>query len=169
MPEAQDILVQIYEEVMWLARRPNVTPGNARAWYTHVWSQKLRRQVRYFSGRVSRAAIDAPVGERLALEHYGRIQAGLSELVERHLRDQISDPAEFCRTIIEKEKVHIVTEVENRRLQHSRADYTTLGIVLIDWVCIPPDRQERLWMRKLQGHVANSSAYRPAIRRAIER
>jgi hypothetical protein len=45
-------LVSIYEEIMWLATRPNVTASRARAWYTHVMAESVKLRVRHFSGLV---------------------------------------------------------------------------------------------------------------------
>jgi hypothetical protein len=53
-PELESSLRSIYEEIMWLARRPNVTPGRARAWYTHIMAESVKRRVRRFTGQVSR-------------------------------------------------------------------------------------------------------------------
>lgn len=58
-PEVKQSLVQVYEEVMWLAARPDTIPSSARAWCTHIASNRLRRHVRRFTGLVSaRDALD---------------------------------------------------------------------------------------------------------------
>ena len=48
-------LISIYEEIMWLARRPTpgITAGRARGWYTHIMAESVKRQIRRFSGLVS--------------------------------------------------------------------------------------------------------------------
>src|SRR4051794_4160698 len=97
-------LRSIYEEVMWLSRRPNVTPGRARAWYTHIMAESVKRRLRQFTGQVSRAAIAASA-EPLMLEHYLRIQTALSCLVERHGTANIADPDEFVELLIKYEQV----------------------------------------------------------------
>ncbi len=37
---------------MWLSVRPNVTPGRARAWYTHIMAESVKRKLRRFTGMV---------------------------------------------------------------------------------------------------------------------
>jgi hypothetical protein len=46
-------LTSIYEEVMWLAERPNVTASQARGWYTHIMAESVKRRLRKFTGSVS--------------------------------------------------------------------------------------------------------------------
>jgi len=70
-------LMAIYEEVMWLARRPNVSAGCARAWYTHIMAERVKRRVRTFTGQVSRLAAESDTAV-LRLEHYKRIQTTLT-------------------------------------------------------------------------------------------
>ena len=82
-PELRSALLSIYEEIMWLSARQNVTSSRARAWYTHVMAESVKRRVRQFTGQVSRAAI-AGEGTGLRLEHYKRIQNTLTNLVARH-------------------------------------------------------------------------------------
>ena len=93
---------------MWLARRPNVTAGRARAWYTHIMAESVKRKLRQFTGSVSELAVIGQSGE-LRLEHYIRIQITLTALVERHRRDEQPNPEEFVRTLFDYERVHIVT------------------------------------------------------------
>ncbi|MEZ5465591.1 MAG: hypothetical protein R3F22_10295 [Lysobacteraceae bacterium] len=73
-------LSSLYDEVMWLAKRPSVTPSMARAWYTHVVAGRLSRRIRRFSGRVSQHAAEDPEAT-LRLEHHQRIQTTLTALV----------------------------------------------------------------------------------------
>ncbi|CAL8481512.1 protein of unknown function (plasmid) [Caballeronia sp. S22] len=82
-PELRVALESIYEKMMWLAARPNVTASRARAWYTHVMAESVKLRVRRFTGLVSRTAA-AGNGTGLRLEHYRRIQTTLTDLVERH-------------------------------------------------------------------------------------
>ncbi|MEW9585373.1 hypothetical protein [Paraburkholderia sp. DGU8] len=91
-------LISIYEEIMWLAARSNVTAGRARAWYTHIMAESVKRRIRQFRGRVSTVAI-ANDGTGLRLEHYKRIQTTLTELVERHRRKRINDADESVSTL----------------------------------------------------------------------
>jgi hypothetical protein len=69
----------------------------------------VRLQLRRFTGQVSQEAVST-TGEDLCLEHFKRIQATLTQLVERHRSQEITDPGEFIRTLIEHEQVHIVTK-----------------------------------------------------------
>src|SRR5437867_2214646 len=107
-PTLRAALDSIYEEVMWLSRRPNVTPGRARAWYTHIMAESVKRKLRRFTGQVSAKAVEVTV-EPLMLEHFMRIQTTLSQLVERHRVNDINDRDEFLTTLLEFEQVHIVT------------------------------------------------------------
>ena len=91
---------------MWLSRRPNVTPGRARAWYTHIMAEAFKGQLRQFTGQVSEAAVTATT-EPLMLEHFKRIQTTLSDLVERHRSHGLNDPAEFIQILVEFEWVRI--------------------------------------------------------------
>jgi hypothetical protein len=105
-PDLKVALFSIYEEVMWLAVRPNVTASCARAWYTHIMAETVKRRIRNFSGHVSRAAIASRTAE-LRLEHYKRIQTKLTALVERHRSSGHGNPEEFVRTLLAYEQVHI--------------------------------------------------------------
>jgi hypothetical protein len=160
-PELRSALLSIYEEIMWLASRPNVTPSRARAWYTHVMAESVKRRVRQFTGQVSRAAI-AGDGTGLRLEHYKRIQNTLTNLVARHQRDG-RDPQEFVRTLLDFEAVHIVTIEENYAAMRAKGDYQTAGIKLVPWEDIRSDRRAELWKDMLQGKVANAIQFREAM------
>ncbi|MFM0047351.1 hypothetical protein [Paraburkholderia sediminicola] len=151
-------LVSIYEEVMWLAGRPNVTASRARAWYTHVMAESVKRRVRHFTGQVSVSAVSGD-GTGLRLEHYRRIQTTLTELVNRHGQEQRSDPGEFVRTLIEYESVHIVTIAENYAAMRAHGDYEKAGIVLQPWVEIPEARKQMLWRSMLRNKVANAENF----------
>ncbi len=82
-------LTSIYDEIMWLARRPNTSPSAARAWYTHIASVSLQRQIRMFTGKVSHLALEP--GATLRLEHFKRMQTTLTKLVEKHVNHNIHD------------------------------------------------------------------------------
>ena len=157
-PKLRVALVSIYEEIMWLASRPNVTAGRARSWYTHVMAESVKRQVRHFTGYVSQQAVQS-IGADLRLEHYKRIQTTLTGLVERHRQQGLSNADEFVRTIIECEQVHIVTIQENYDAMRAQGDYTEAGITLIPWGDIQLDRRTELWRKMLRGRVANANAY----------
>lgn len=157
--ELRVALVSIYEEIMWLASRPNVTAGRARAWYTHIMAESVKRRIRQFTGQVSVSAV-AGEGTGLRLEHYKRIQTTLTELVERHRREAIFDAGEFVRTLHDFESVHIVTIEENYAAMRARGDYEKAGIVLASWDQIPVERQVVLWTSMLRGKVANADRFR---------
>lgn len=161
-PELHAVLVSIYEEVMWLARRPNVTAGRARAWYTHIMAESVKRQIRHFTGNVSQQAVLAN-GTDLRLEHYKRIQTTLTGLVERHRQQEYGNADEFVRTLIDYERVHIVTVTENYDAMRHQGDYEKAGIVLVPWDAIPRDRRAELWRKMLRGKVANANEYAPQL------
>ncbi|OGA48448.1 MAG: hypothetical protein A3G24_20440 [Betaproteobacteria bacterium RIFCSPLOWO2_12_FULL_62_13] len=137
-PDLRAELVAIYEELMWLAQRPNVSAGNARAWYTHIMSEKVNRRLRRFTGRVSRAAAESEA-LILRLEHYKRIQRTLTALVERHRKLKKRNPDEFIRVLIDCERVHIVTFEENYAAMRAGGDYRKAGIELVPWRSLLPD------------------------------
>jgi len=153
-------LASIYEEVMWLANRPNTTPSDARAWYTHIASSSLRKHIRRFSGMVSKRAVSAD-DVPLRLEHFKRMQTTLTQLVDRHLKTGACDAEEFVRVVLDCEQVHIVTVGENYSAMKAKGDYQSAGIKLIEWTTIPPDRQRFLWNKMLHGKVMNANDYKP--------
>ena len=157
--DAEARLTAIYEEIMWLARRSDITPSEARAWYTHVTSGRLRRYLRMFSGRVSQQALQPDAV--LRLEHFKRLQTTLTKLVAKHLREGISDPSEFIHIVTDCEQVHIVTARENYEAMKAGGDYPKAGIVLLEWRTIPPEAQSHLWKKVLRGRVSNAQAYKP--------
>lgn len=159
-PDLQAALRSIYEEIMWLAIRPNVTPSRARAWYTHVMAESVKLRVRHFSGFVSETA-SKPDSGMLRLEHYGRIQTSLTGLVERHLSQKLHDPDEFVRTLIDLERVHIVTMQENYDVMRTKGDYDAAGVLLLSWFEIDKARRATLWASMLRGKVANAAAFVP--------
>lgn len=160
--DAQATLAAIYEEVMWLARRPNTTPSEARAWYTHITSGRLRRHLRIFTGQVSQQALlpDAV----LRLEHFKRLQTTLTKVVSDHLSHGTHDPRHFIHVVTDCEQVHIVTARENYDAMKASGDYALAGIVLLDWQAIAPEKQLMLWKRVLRGKVSNSDAFNPIPR-----
>lgn len=150
-------LAAVYVEIMWLARRTNVRPSVARAWYTHARSEKLKRHVRRFTGQVSRAALEANAVCRL--EHFKRIQTTLTQLVKKHLVNNLDDPADFVRTVLDYEQVHIVTLSENYAAMKAKGDYAIAGIELVDWRLIPTEKRSVLWRKMLYGKVANAKEF----------
>ena len=157
-------LAAVYEEIMWLASRPNVTPSMARAWYTHVAAGRFSRRIRHFSGKVSRAAVASTVEDptaALRLEHHARIQTALTQLVQAHKRRKRPAPAAFARLVLACEHVHLVTFAENYAALRHRGDYRKAGIQLVAWRRVPKEVRQVLWPRMLRGRVANAADFRP--------
>ncbi|MEQ1694332.1 MAG: hypothetical protein ABL901_00690 [Hyphomicrobiaceae bacterium] len=159
-PELVLELTAIYEEIMWLAKRPNVTPSMARGWYTHVVANRLTRHLRLFTGMVSVSAISA--GSRTVLEHHARIQTNLTKFVEVQLKKEGANPTDFIRLLLECERVHIVTFEENYKAMQHNGDYKSAGIQLMPWLDIPRERQVKLWNSKLRGKVMNANDFAPS-------
>ncbi len=157
-PNIRKDLTEVYEQLIWLARRPGVTPSMARAWYTHIWAGRFAKRIRTFTGKVSRAAAADPEAE-LRLEHYLRMQTLLTQLVERHLSLRKPDADEFVRLVIKCERVHIVTFRENYEARKADGDYKKAGIPLVAWNSLPASVRQRLWKRMLRGRVANAEKY----------
>ena len=157
-PAVRTHLEATYAQVMWLAKQPNVTPGMARAWYTHVVAGKLTRDIRQFSGKVSSKAARWPEGT-LRLEHHRRIQTTLTKLVERHVTTKCRDPDEFIRVVLRCESVHIVTFEENYAAMRAKGDYSEAGIKLVAWASLPLKTRRLLWKKMLRGRVANADRF----------
>lgn len=132
-------LKAIYEQIMWLARQPHVTSGNARAWHTGIWAERLKTQIRWFTGMVSVAAAN-DVSTPLCLEHFMRIQARLTSLVDAHKKASKPDSDEFIRVVLEHERVHIVAKAENDAARKAKGDYVAAGIQLVPWADLPGAR-----------------------------
>jgi hypothetical protein len=145
---------------MWLAARSHISPGTARAWYSHVVAGPMIRIVRRFTGKVSSATITAPNG-RLVLEHFNRMQSCLTELVANHIRLGLRNSGEFFDLVDRCEQVHIVTEMENNNVRTARGDYELAQVKLKDWKDIPLDVQRILYSRKLRNRVSNAIHYAP--------
>ncbi len=146
---------------MWLLSRPNVTPGQARGWYTHIRAVALQTHLRIFTGKVSQAASEL-TGEPLVLEHFKRLQTNLSQLVERHRRESRHDPSEFVDLVKDNEQVHIVTRRENYSALRAKGDYAIAGIVLTDWEALPLATRAKLWRTMVRGRVTNAADYQPS-------
>jgi hypothetical protein len=158
-PADKATLLSIYEEMRWLAARPGVTVGQARAWYASIRAEPLKRRIRQFSGMVSERAAGAPGGVPLILEHYGRMHASISELIKDHLRNGRSAPEEFVRAVLEVERVHIVTPRENIDARQAKGYYVVARIQLVSWGELSRKRQLNLWETMLRGKVANARAF----------
>ena len=162
MPTSHGIETQLrnlYEEIMWLRHRPNITSSVARSWYTHACSERLKRHIRRFSGRISRNAINPEAV--LILEHHMRMQKQLTSLVERHHQDDSLGAEEFIASVISLEEVHIVTFQENYEAKDADGDYSKTGIELIDFNTLDYESRLRLWKRMLKGRVSNHHEYKP--------
>lgn len=156
-------LTSTYEELMWLAKRPNVTPQRARAWYTAVIAEQLRTAVRRFTGKVSRAAL-ADLDQPLVLEHYNRLASSISELLKEHTAQGISNPAAFLELIEACERVNITTKDENAAAQKAKGDYEKAGIELVEWRELSYEARAFLWSKMLKGKVSNAAAFDPQPR-----
>lgn len=159
-PALRKELTALYKQIMWLARQPGVTPSMARAWYTHVVAERVKRQIRHFTGSVSKMAADNSSTE-LRLEHYLRIQTRLTALVEEHLKRGSAQPDAFIQELLGWEQVHIVTRKENYSAMVAKGDYKAAGIELVSWGSISAEARQRLWAKMLRGKVANASDFSP--------
>lgn len=160
-PSIKASLSSIYEEIMWLAARPNTSPSAARAWYTHVAAARLSRHIRRFSGQVSSAAATDPDAV-LRLEHFKRIQTTLTQLVHRHLKTGGNND-EFVQLVLDHEQVHIVTVSENYAAMRAKGNYAEAGIALVNWQAVTPERQRVLWKTMLKGRVANALQFATGV------
>lgn len=152
-------LTSIYEEIRWLSERPTVSSAQARAWYTHIMAESIKKRIRRFSGQVSEMAITNFDGE-LRLEHYKRMQATLTELFDRHRLKNLNAPEEFIKVILDCEQVHIVTRAENDAAKRKKGDYEKAGINLKKWDEISLEVRHVLWQKMLQSKVANAREFR---------
>lgn len=151
-------LTSTYEELMWLAKRPHVSPQRARAWYTHVIARQMAPMVRRFTGKVSRAALD-DLNQRLVLEHYKRLASSISELLKAHTAQGISDPMSFLVLIEACEQVNITTDKENHSARRAGGDYAKAGIELVEWSALSIEERAFLWDKMLKGNVSNAADY----------
>ena len=135
-------LTSIYKEIMWLARRPKTTPAVARSWCTRVVSERLKKDVRRFTGKVSENALKE--GETLRLEHFKRMQTTLTKLVDHHVKTGVRDAEEFVRVVHNCEQVHIVTLKENYEIMKKKGSYKNAGVVLVKWKDISKNMQHFL-------------------------
>jgi hypothetical protein len=159
-PAVVERLTSTYEELMWLANRPHVTPRQARAWYSQVLAKPMAPKVRRFTGSVSRQAIEN-INEKLVLEHYNRLSHSLSRLIETHIEGEINDPTPFLVLIEQCEQVNITTDEENHRVQDAAGDYEAANIELVEWNTLSAQDRVFLWQTKLRGKVSNATEYAP--------
>ena len=155
-------LALVYEEILWLSKRKHVTSADARSWYTHVRSEKLRRQVRQFNGLVSKKAIEEACKEKpeLRLEHAKRLEKTLTEFFEKHENGR-RNAAAFVETVISCEIVCLVTKDENYAAHRCKGDYEEAGITLDKWKKVPKAIQQILWQKALRSRVANAKKFAP--------
>ena len=153
-------LTSIYEELMWLANRPHVTPRQARAWYSQVLAIPMAPKVRRFTGRVSQRTTEN-IGEKLVLEHYNRLSHSLSRMIETHIEQGMNDPAPFLVLIEQCEQVNITTDEENHRVKETAGDYEAANVELVEWKKLSAQDRAFLWRTKLRGKVSNAAEYAP--------
>jgi hypothetical protein len=158
--EITDKLIGIYEDMIWLANRPHNTKAKSRAWYSQVWSGDLKRQVRLFTGRVSSAAA-ADVNGPLCLEHFNRLSASITQLLQQQFANRNFDHREFLALIEECEQVNITTDQENHAIEAAKGNYAAAGVVLVDWLQLPIETRQLLFDNKIRGQVANANEYMP--------
>ena len=162
-PIERERLTAIYEQMMWLARQRFVTPGSARAWYTHLMSEPIKRRIRKFTGLVSIKAAARAVPVRL--EHFGRIHRSLTRLIETHLEQPRLGAADFVRDVVDWEQVNIVTFQENYAVRKAEGDYAAANVRLMRWDDLDAERRLVLGKSRLRGRVANAAEFRPGLAR----
>lgn len=159
-PSIEERLTAIYEDLMWLAGRPHVSPRQARAWYSQVLATAMASKVRRFTGMVSLQAI-SNINNKLVLEHYNRLSYSISRMIEYHLANNISAPSEFIKLVDVCERVNITTAEENQRVQRESGSYAAAEIQLTAWSTLSTQDQNFLWRTKLRGKVSNATDFAP--------
>lgn len=144
-----------YEIIMTTVRCGLLNARGARTGYTHWLGAELSREVRTFSGFVSKGAINHGISTGLVLEHYLRIQTELTSLIQKHI-DNGENKTEFVSEVNRLEQVHIVTKGEDIILRRKEisGDYSKAGITLVHWGDIPSGSRVFL-RRKLVGKISN--------------
>ena len=148
-----------YEVIMMTARKGLLNPRGVRTGYTHWLGPELVKEVRLFTGYVSENAIQNKTHIGLVLEHFLRIQTGLTSLINKHFESG-ENAEEFVSEVKRLEQVHIVTKEENTTLRKkvNSGSYEKAGIKLIHWSDVP--MESRLFLRKkLMGKVANAKEF----------
>jgi hypothetical protein len=125
-------------------------------------SRLVVKRNRRFSGMVSLAAVNADPKAALILEHPGRIQTTLTQMVTRHLKETSFD--EFLEILAAGERVHIVTSAENYAAMKAKGDYAAAKIELVEWCAIPAERRQHLWQKMLRNQVSNAHEFVVAVR-----
>lgn len=151
-------LSKCYEEIMWLARRDNLTHARARAWYSAVRREEFKTKICMFTGMVSKLAVSDRNAE-LVREHYGRMNTTLTKFITRHVEENLNSSKEFIDTIIDCERVNITTKSENDDAKKANGDYDKAGITLVKWDNIDKKRRNEIWESKLHGNVANANDF----------
>ena len=144
---------------MMSSRHGLLNARGVRTGYTHWLGPELSKEVRMFSGYVSKNAMNNGTNIGLVLEHFLRIQTELTSLIGKHI-EYGEDKIEFINEIKRLEQVHIVTKEENTKLRRKKftGDYERAGVFLIHWDNIPSEN--RVFLRKkLMGNVANVNKY----------
>lgn len=148
-----------YELMMQVARTNLFTARAVRGGYTHWLGPELSKEIREFSGLVSKSAIENGEVRGLVLEHFLRIQTSLTQLINRHMAEG-ENVSEFIAEVKRLEKVHIVTKKENDTLRKNEysGNYKKAGIEMVEW-CDIPDSAKFFLRKKIRGKVANASDF----------
>jgi hypothetical protein len=121
---------------------------------------RLKGQLRRFTGLVSKeAATSAPVDD-LHHEHHLRIRKNISDLVFRHINGP-HDSADFIDAIARLESVNLVTAAENGRLRNHGGDYVRAAVELVPWDILLVTRRQEIWVKKIRRKVANAEDFYP--------
>lgn len=148
-----------YELMMQAARTGIFIARAVRGGYTHWLGPEFAKEIREFSGFVSKSAINNGSETGLVLEHFLRIQTTLTSLIEKHMNEG-EDVFEFIREIKRLEKVNIVTRKENNllRTKNISGSYEKADVVLVPWENVP--ESSKIFLRKkLRGKVVNADKY----------
>ncbi|ANE54868.1 hypothetical protein [Methylomonas sp. DH-1] len=156
-------LAVCYEILKIAMKYKFLTARGVRAGYTHWIGSEISSEITKFTGRVSHAAIqlvsDSKSHIGLVLEHHGRMQTKMTELIQKHM-DTGENLDEFIRIVKELESVNIVTRQENDKLRKKaiNGNYALANITLADWQNISEEHKAIL-RRKLRGKVVNADQF----------
>ena len=148
-----------YELMFQVADTEQFTARAVRGGYTHWLGPEFSKEIREFTGLVSRSAIENGEERGLVLEHFLRIQTSLTKLIGKHMSEG-ENVSEFISEVKRLEKVHIVTKRENDVLRKKvySGDYEKAGIEMVAWENIPEHAKSFL-RRKIRGKVANADSF----------
>ena len=148
-----------YELMMQVARTGFFTARAVRGGYTHWLGPEFAKEIREFSGLVSRSALENGSETGLVLEHFLRIQTTLTSLIEKHMNEG-ENVVEFIREIKRLEKVNIVTKQENDLLRTKKysGSYEKAGVEMVSWEKVPESSKYFL-RKKIRGKVVNADKY----------